>query len=113
MQGMSRTTGKPLSGTEHIAQSIIDILTTPLNTRVMLPEYGCNLFDLIDNPSDPALGMRIIMATAGALAKWEPRIEIESVNVVAIGIGKITISIVAIDVETRKRLEFNNLELLL
>ncbi|GDD08501.1 phage baseplate assembly protein [Escherichia coli] len=37
MLGMDRNTGKPLSGVDHICQSIVDILTTPLGTRVMLP----------------------------------------------------------------------------
>lgn len=48
MLGMDRNTGKLLSGTDHIRQSIVDILTTPLGTRVMLPEYGSKLFDLVD-----------------------------------------------------------------
>lgn len=111
MQGMDRSTGKPLAGTDHIRQSIVDILTTPLGTRVMLPEYGSNLFNHVDNPTDPSLAMKIMMASAGALARWEPRVRVESVNVKAIGVGKITILIVATDVETQKRLEFNNLEL--
>ena len=41
---------KPLSGVDHICQSIVDILTTPLETRVMLPEYGTQLFDLLIIP---------------------------------------------------------------
>ncbi|EAZ4876775.1 baseplate assembly protein [Salmonella enterica] len=112
MQGMNRSTGKPLAGSDHIRQSIVDILTTPLGTRVMLPEYGSNLFNLVDNPSDPGLAMKIIMASAGALAKWEPRIRVDSVNVTAIDVGKITISIIATDVEARRRLELQNMELI-
>ncbi|EBU8551928.1 baseplate assembly protein [Salmonella enterica subsp. enterica serovar Telelkebir] len=111
MQGMNRSTGEVLAGIDHIRQSIVDILTTPLGTRVMLPEYGSNLFNLVDNPTDPGLAMKIIMTSAGALAKWEPRIRVDSVNVTAIDVGKITILIIATDVETRRRLEFNNLEL--
>lgn len=111
MQGMNRSTGEVLAGTDHIRQSIVDILTTPLGTRVMLPEYGSNLFNLVDNPTDPGLAMKIIMTSAGALAKWEPRIRVDSVNVQAIDVGKITILIIATGVETRRRLEFNNLEL--
>lgn len=112
MQGMDRSTGKQLAGTDHIRQSIVDILTTPLGTRVMLPEYGSNLFNLVDNPTDPGLAMKIIMASAGALAKWEPRIRVDSVNVTAIDVGKITISIIATDVEARRRLELQNMELI-
>lgn len=111
MQGMNRSTGEVLAGPDHIRQSIVDILTTPLGTRVMLPEYGSNLYNLVDNPTDPGLSMKIIMTSAGALAKWEPRIRVDSVNVTAIDVGRITILIIATDVETRRRLEFNNLEL--
>ncbi len=110
--GMDRNTGKLLSGTDHIRQSIVDILTTPLGTRVMLPEYGSKLFDLVDNPTDPSLAMRIIMESAGAIARWEPRVRIDRINVLAVDIGKITILIIATDIETQQRLEFNNMELI-
>ncbi len=112
MRGMDRNTGKLLSGTDHIRQSIVDILTTPLGTRVMLPEYGSKLFDLVDNPTDPSLAMRIIMESAGAIARWEPRVRIDRINVLAVDIGKITILIIATDIETQQRLEFNNMELI-
>ena len=112
MLGMDGNTGKLLSGTDHIRQSIVDILTTPLGTRVMLPEYGSKLFDLVDNPTDPSLAMRIIMESAGAIARWEPRVRIDRINVLAVDIGKITILIIATDIETQQRLEFNNMELI-
>lgn len=112
MLGMDRNTGKLLSGTDHIRQSIVDILTTPLGTRVMLPEYGSKLFDLVDNPTDPSLAMRIIMESAGAIARWEPRVRIDRINVLAVDIGEITILIIATDIETQQRLEFNNMELI-
>ncbi len=112
MLGMDRNTGKLLSGTDHIRQSIVDILTTPLGTRVMLPEYGSKLFDLVDNPTDPSLAMRIIMESAGAIARWEPRVRIDRINVLAVDIVKITILIIATDIETQQRLEFNNMELI-
>lgn len=112
MLGMDRNTGKLLSGTDHIRQSIVDILTTPLGTRVMLPEYGSKLFDLVDNPTDPSLAMRIIMESAGAIARWEPRVRIDRINVLAVDIGKITILIITTDIETQQRLEFNNMELI-
>jgi len=111
MKGMNRNTGKVLAGTDHIRQSVVDILTTPLGTRVMLPEYGSNLADLVDNPLDPTLAIKIIMASAGALARWEPRIRIDRIRTEAIDTGTITIAIEATDIETRQRLELNNLEL--
>ena len=39
MIGMDRHTGQPISGLDHLLQSIEDILTTPLGSRLMRPEY--------------------------------------------------------------------------
>ncbi len=50
MRGMSNKTGKELEGIEHLKQSIIDILTTPIGSRIMRREYGSRLFELIDRP---------------------------------------------------------------
>jgi hypothetical protein len=51
MKGMSRTTGKYLDDLEHLKQSIVDILTTPIGSRIMRCEYGFNLFYSIDQPA--------------------------------------------------------------
>ena len=48
MIGMNAKTGKALSGVDHLKQSIQDIVTTPLGSRVMRRDYGCGLFDLLD-----------------------------------------------------------------
>ena len=47
MTGMDRETGKSLSGIEHLRQSIRDILTTPIGSRVMRRDYGSRLFELL------------------------------------------------------------------
>ncbi len=39
MKGMSAETGKALEGLEHLKQSITDILTTPIGSRIMRREY--------------------------------------------------------------------------
>lgn len=102
MQGMNRNTGQPLSGIDHIRQSVNDILTTPLGSRVMLETYGSDLPDLVDNPSDTVTQIRVVMATAVALARWEPRIRVNSVKVAAPTPGKIALTISATDVETER-----------
>ncbi|MNC48105.1 hypothetical protein D3C75_972000 [compost metagenome] len=51
------------------------------------------------------------MASAGALARWEPRIRVDRIRTTAVDVGTITIAIEATDTETRTRLELNNLEL--
>ena len=43
MIGMDRHTGLPISGIEHLRQSIADILSTPLGSRRQRMEYGSKL----------------------------------------------------------------------
>ncbi len=81
MNGVNRQTGKRLSGSAHLRQSISDILTTPIGSRVLVRDYGSDLFSLIDNPKDELTRLRIISATAAALARWEPRIKVTRVSV--------------------------------
>ncbi|KPN28874.1 baseplate wedge subunit [Halolamina pelagica] len=40
MPGVDRTNGQRLEGLAHIRQSVADILTTPLGSRVMRRDYG-------------------------------------------------------------------------
>lgn len=74
MLGMNATTGAAIADNAHLAQSIGDILSTPLGTRVMRRDYGSMLFNLIDQPINAAIRMLIHAATAIAIKRWEPRI---------------------------------------
>ncbi|MDC7675386.1 GPW/gp25 family protein [Asticcacaulis machinosus] len=80
MSGMDRLTGKRIEGMEHIVQSIRDILTTPLGTRVMRRDYGSELFALIDQPMNTAMSLRIAASVAGAVHRWEPRVRLTLVR---------------------------------
>ena len=50
MLGMHVQTGEPISEIAHIRQSLRDILTTPVGSRLMRRDYGCNLMSLLDRP---------------------------------------------------------------
>lgn len=76
--GMSAQTGKNLSGIDHIRQSIADIITTPIGSRVMRRDYGSLVPELIDMPISDALMMQVYAATVIAVSRWEPRISITS-----------------------------------
>lgn len=78
--GLSKITGQSLAGNDHLAQSIGDILSTPLGTRVMRRDYGSLLFDLIDAPLTPAIRALVHAATALALSRWESRIRLTQVT---------------------------------
>ena len=72
MRGMNVATGKPLSGVDHLRQSITNILTTPIGSRVMRRDYGSNLFNRIDNPVNGDLIAEVYADVYDALDKWEP-----------------------------------------
>ncbi|KAB8307268.1 baseplate assembly protein [Erwinia endophytica] len=99
MNGTDRKTGQRLSGRAHLRQSVVDILTTPVGSRVMLRDYGSDLPDLVDRPQDGLTKLKIIAATASALAKWEPRLTVNTVNVARDGDGVFVLSIEGVSSE--------------
>lgn len=76
MSGMNATTGRALDGVDHIRQSIKDILTTRIGSRVMRRDYGSLLPELIDHPATPANLLRLGAASIMAILRWEPRVRI-------------------------------------
>lgn len=80
MNGMNAKTGRAITDRQHLAQSIADVLTTPIGSRVMRREYGSQLPDLIDWPLNSATRLQAYAATAMALMRWEPRIRLSRVQ---------------------------------
>ena len=78
---MNRTTGAAISGLEHLRQSVGDILSTPIGSRVMRREYGSLVPELIDHPDNLATQVRVFSAVASALLRWEPRFRLTRVGV--------------------------------
>lgn len=67
---------------EHdIEQAIYMILLTPKGQRVMRPEFGCQIHDLIFAPNDSTTAGLADYYVREALAMWEPRIEVKDVVV--------------------------------
>ncbi|HHQ4791261.1 TPA: GPW/gp25 family protein [Aeromonas veronii] len=92
--GMNAATGRAISATDHIIQSVRDILITPVGSRVMRRDYGSELFYLIDMPQHQATRLRLMAATVQALINWEPRITVTRVDVLGGGMdGALTIEI--------------------
>lgn len=73
MDGMSASNGAALGGIDHLRQSIKDILTTPVGSRVMRRDYGSRLYQLVDAPMNRQTLMNIYAATAEALARTDAR----------------------------------------
>ena len=79
--GMSQNNGKAITDTDHLRQSVRDILLTPQGSRIARREYGSLLSVLIDQPQNPALRLQIMSAVYMALSRWEPRLTLESITI--------------------------------
>lgn len=93
MIGLDRRTGQPLSGIAHLRQSIEDILTTPLGSRRMRPDYGSQLRRYIDLPVNDGWKSAVQAEVARALGRWEPRLKLERVKVVAVLDGQVSLAL--------------------
>lgn len=100
MRGVSASTGKALDGLAHLRQSIADILSTPLGSRVMRRDYGSRLFELVDAPMNRGTIAQLYAATVDALTIWEPRITVSSVRAESVKAGRVTLTVVATLVES-------------
>ena len=99
-QGMNRNTGLGISDTEHISQSMRDILLTPVGSRVMRREYGSLLSALIDMPQNPALRLQIMVACYSAIQKWEPRIRLTAISFETGDAGEMSVEITGMRTDT-------------
>lgn len=93
MNGMDRRSGQSVSGLAHLRQSIEDILTTPVGSRRMRPEYGSQLRRYVDLPVNEGWKSAVQAEVARALGRWEPRLKLERVRVTAVVGGQITLQL--------------------
>lgn len=111
MMGFEAATGRTLSGIDHLRQSIRDILTTPLGTRVMRRDYGSRLYELVDAPVNQATLLDLYAATAEALATWEPRIALQRVQVTTAEPGSVVLSLTGQYLPDGRSVTFDGLEI--
>lgn len=77
----SRGYFEPKGTSDVIWSSIVNILLTPLGSRIYLPTFGSLLAELVFEPNDDqlmALGRRYVI---DAIVQWEPRVRILSAEV--------------------------------
>lgn len=72
---------KLVSGETDIQQAIRIILGTMPGERLLRPEFGCRIYELVFAPNDAATEGLIVYYVREALARWEPRIEVQDVTV--------------------------------
>ncbi|HCB2208126.1 TPA: GPW/gp25 family protein [Citrobacter farmeri] len=79
--GMNQKDGQSITDTDHLRQSVRDILLTPQGSRIARREYGSLLSALIDQPQNPALRLQVMSAVYVALSRWEPRLTLDSITI--------------------------------
>ncbi len=67
-------------GEDSIRESIIIILTTAKGERVMRPDFGCEINELVFAQNTTSTATLIEFYIKEALLKWEPRIEVLDVS---------------------------------
>ena len=65
---------------QRIQESIFLILTTSPGERVMMPEFGCGIHDLVFSPNNNATVSLVIDRVRRALVSFEPRIDVLQVS---------------------------------
>ena len=73
MKGVSSENGQYLSDLEHLKQSLVNILTTPIGTRVMCRDYGSPLFELVDQPINRLFQRELMFEKEHRFRKWRIR----------------------------------------
>jgi phage baseplate assembly protein W len=66
---------------QDIEEAIWIILGTAKGERVMLPDFGCGIHELVFAPINPTTIGDIERDVMEALSRWEPRIEVLDVRV--------------------------------
>ncbi|MFD1905956.1 GPW/gp25 family protein [Paenibacillus rhizoplanae] len=76
-RGSLRSSG----GEDSIRESIILILSTARGERVMRPDFGCRLNELVFSPNTMSTATLLRSFIEEALQNWEPRIEVDDITV--------------------------------
>lgn len=79
-----------------IKQAIYIILNTAPGERVMHPDFGCNIHELIFWPANDQTAAIIERYVTEALTRWEPRIRLHEVRAIpeATEVGQMLINII-------------------
>lgn len=92
-QGLSAPAGTRIAGWDHLRQSVLDILTTYPGERIMRPEYGSRVRDLIDRPVNAQWLADLYFEVAHAIQRWEPRVRVLKVGAAMTQPGHVTIGL--------------------
>lgn len=65
---------------QRIEESIYLILSTAKGERVMLPDFGCGIHELVFAPNNASTQSAVVYNVRQALVTYEPRIDVLDIN---------------------------------
>lgn len=83
--GMSRETGRVLTGWDHVLQSIQDIITTRFGERAMREWYGSTVPLILGRNITAATITTFMAAFAASVEQFEPRVKVVRFSTVDLG----------------------------
>ncbi len=84
---------------EGVRQSIWTVLGTAKGERVMRPDFGCGIYDLVFEINSPSTAGKVSQAVRQALLLYEPRIDVLDIQVQAESGGEVMV--ISIDYQVR------------
>lgn len=96
-----------------VEKSIERILKTPIGSRVMLPEYGSNLFEIIDKRLDDSTKLDVVRYVYEAIERWEPRVSFVECQASAEDINGETKMILDLTVNEKSTNEIKQIEVVI
>jgi hypothetical protein len=92
---------------EGVRESILIILKTAKGERVMRPEFGCGIYDLVFELNNATTAGKVSQAVQEALILFEPRIDVLDVRVTSDSAREILL--ISIDYRVRATNDIFNL----
>ena len=108
---MNINTGRSIEDMEHLRQSITNILSTPIGSRIMRRDYGSRLFKRLDAPLTGELLAEIYADVVEALFSYEPRFEVTNVSVVSMDQGHLILDVTGKYLITGEDITLNGIEI--
>jgi phage baseplate assembly protein W len=90
-----------------VEQAVFHILSTAKGERLMVPEFGCGMHDLVFAPNTATQAGAVAAEVRAALVRWEPRIDVLDVEV-EIGGSQGELLLIRIDYRIRANNAFYN-----
>ena len=97
-----------VGGEDVIRRSLVVILSTAPGERLMRPDFGCGIHELVFQPNTAALRGAVRERVTEAVRKWEPRVDLLEVTVETHSVQR-TRLLIRLDCRVRDNNAFFNL----